>query len=485
MEKERIGMENNPTHPDAVTTHSGSNLAAIPDEAFIMATHTLVVENKTTLRLRKCRLSINAGPDSGKELVSDKERIRVGAHTTNDLVLTEDRTASRHHFEIQYTERGYLLVDLNSTNGTFLDGKRVERAYLNAQSLIRAGSCGLIFNPIDEEVTVLPAEDSQLGDMVGQSVKMRQIFGLIKKIAPMDVSVIIQGETGTGKELVAQAIHENSSRKKGPLVVLDCGAIPPNLIESELFGHEKGAFTGAVSSRPGAFERARGGTIFLDELGELKMDLQPKLLRVLENREVRRVGGNDVIDIDCRVIAATNRDLVKEIQAGNFREDLFFRLSVIGIQLPALRQRRDDIPAITRKALSAPDIVAQHGHKEFTPAAMQIMQAYHWPGNVRELMNVVSHVLTFSEGPLIDVNHLPARIQGQAKEQPLPFNEHLSFKDAKEQLLENFEREYLSQVLKRCDGNISRAARESGLHRKSIERLVKKYQLDTRAMKPK
>jgi DNA-binding NtrC family response regulator len=471
---------------DEIMTSPGEATYLDPfEEAHITATHTLVVENRTTLKVRKCRLTVSAGPDQTKELISDKERIRIGAHSSNDLVLAEDRTASRHHFEIQYTERGYLLVDLNSTNGTFLDGRRIERAYLSPGSQMRAGSSTLTFSPIDEEVTVEPDRDGQLGGMVGQSVKMRQIFGLIKKIAPMDVSVVIQGETGTGKELVARAIHENSSRKKGPMVVLDCGAIPPNLIESELFGHEKGAFTGAVNSRPGAFERANGGTIFLDELGELRLDLQPKLLRVLENREVRRVGGNEVLEVDVRLIAATNRDLVKEIQAGNFREDLYFRLSVIGIQLPPLRQRRDDIPHILRKELADPEIVSKHGRKHFSAAALAVLMAYPWPGNIRELMNVLSHVLTFTDGDEIEVSHLPARVQGQQKEQPLPFNEHLSFKDAKEQLLENFEREYITQVLRRCDGNISRAARESGLHRKSIERLVKKYTLDTRSMKVK
>ncbi len=473
-------------HQDEIMTSPGEATYLDPlEEAQITATHTLVVENRTTLKLRKCRLTVSSGPDAGKEIVSDKERIRIGAHSSNDLVLAEDRTASRHHFEIQYTERGYLLIDLNSTNGTFLDGRRIERAYLSSGSQIRAGSSTISFSPIDEEVTVEPDREGELCGMVGQSVKMRQIFGLIKKISPMDVSVVIQGETGTGKELVARAIHESSMRRKGPFVVLDCGAIPPNLIESELFGHEKGAFTGAVASRPGAFERANHGTIFLDELGELRLDLQPKLLRVLENREVRRVGGNEVIEVDVRVIAATNRDLVKEIQAGNFREDLYFRLSVINIQLPPLRQRRDDIPHILRKGLSDPEVVAKHGRKRFTPAALSMLMSYPWPGNVRELMNVLSHVLTFSDGEEIDVHHLPARIQGQQKEQPLPFNEHLSFKDAKEQLLENFEREYIGQVLRRCDGNISRAARESGLHRKSIERLVKKYQLDTRSMKPR
>ncbi|MBL8940778.1 MAG: sigma 54-interacting transcriptional regulator, partial [Archangium sp.] len=292
-------MSNQPkdSPQDEILTSPGEVGALDPfEEPYITTTHTLVVENRTTLKVRKCRLSITSGPETGKELVSDKERLRVGAHSSNDLVLGEDRAASRHHFEIQYTERGYLVIDLNSTNGTFLDGRRVERAYLSTGSQVRAGQTMVVFAPIDEEVTVEPDRDGELEGMVGQSVKMRQIFGLIRKIAPMDVSVIVQGETGTGKELVARAVHTLSGRKRGPFVVLDCGAIPPNLIESELFGHEKGAFTGAVASRPGAFERASGGTIFLDELGELRTDLQPKLLRVLENREVRRVGGNDVIE---------------------------------------------------------------------------------------------------------------------------------------------------------------------------------------------
>ncbi|MBN1205680.1 MAG: sigma 54-dependent Fis family transcriptional regulator [Myxococcaceae bacterium] len=474
-------------HPDEIGTNPGPAAEFGADPTGAPASTTLVLGHHTltTVKLHKCRLQVSAGPDEGRQVVTDRERLRVGSHPQNDLVLVEDRAASRHHFEIQYTERGYLLVDLNSTNGTFLDGRRIERAYLSPSSQIRAGSSVITFSPINEEVTIEPDREGELCGMVGQSVKMRQIFGLIKRIAPMDVSVIIQGETGTGKELVARAVHELSLRSRGPMVVLDCGAIPPNLIESELFGHEKGAFTGAVSSRPGAFERAQGGTIFLDELGELRVDLQPKLLRVLENREVRRVGGNDVIEVDCRVIAATNRDLQKEITAGNFREDLYFRLSVIQIQLPPLRQRRDDIPNILKRALAEPEVVERHGRKRFSPEALGLLMSYAWPGNVRELMNVLSHVLTFSEGEEILPAHLPPRVRGQAREGPLPFNEHLSFKDAKEQLLENFEREYITSVLARCEGNLSRAARESGLHRKSIERLVKKYQLDAKGMKPR
>jgi DNA-binding NtrC family response regulator len=208
--------------------------------------------------------------------------------------------------------------------------------------------------------------------------------------------------------------------------------------------------------------------------------MQPRLLRVLENREVRRVGGQDVIDIDVRVVAATNRDLTREVQEGNFREDLFFRLNVINVQLPPLRARREDIPHLVLQALAEPEVVQAHGQKQITPAAMGVLQNYAWPGNVRELMNVVSHITTFSEGPDVDVHHLPPRLTNTGQKQPLPFNEHLGFHEAKEQLLESFEREYLTALLKRCEGNISRAARESGMHRKSIERLVKKYELDAK-----
>jgi DNA-binding NtrC family response regulator len=443
---------------------------------------TLRVEVRTRLKVRRCKLSIGAGPQAGAVLVSEKERIRVGTHPTNDLVVT-DRACSRQHCEIQYTDRGYLLVDLESTNGTFVDGKRIERVFLPAGATLTVGTTAISFTPLDEEIEVEPDGEGFLGGMVGRSLKMRQLFGLIKKIAPMDVSVVIQGETGTGKELAARAIHDLSARAKGPFVVLDCGAIPPNLIESEIFGHEKGSFTGATSARPGAFERANGGTIFMDEMGELAIDLQPKLLRVLENRELRRVGGNETIGVDVRVIAASNRDLQKEVQAGNFREDLYFRLSVIHLQLPPLRQRRDDIPHIIRHVLEDKDTLARHGPKRFSQAAMNVLLGYAWPGNVRELINVLSHVLTFSDGPEIDVAHLPPRLHGDAPSSPVPFNEHLSYKDAKEQVLSAFEREYVASVLRRCDGNISRAARESGLHRKSLERLVKKYNLDARAMK--
>jgi len=448
------------------------------------AADTQVVETPTSLHVRRVRLRVQTGPAAGRELTTDQERIRIGNArvppgrdgTGNDLAI-DDKKISRNHCEITLTEKGWLLTDLESTNGTWLDGKRVERDYVSPGSSVVVGDSSILFAPIDEEIVAEPDPNGRFGEMVGRSLKMRQIFGLLKKIAPMDVGVLIGGETGTGKELVARGLHENSERKKGPFVVLDCGSIPENLIESELFGHEKGSFTGATAAREGAFERANGGTIFLDEIGELRLDMQPRLLRVLENREVRRVGGADVIDVDVRVVAASNRDLGVEVAEGNFREDLYFRLNVINVQLPPLRQRPEDIPHLIAHALADPEVVEKHGQKRITPAAMGALQRYGWPGNVRELMNVVSHLLTFSEGPDVDVQHLPPRLTSTGPKPPLPFNEHLGFHEAKEQLLESFEREYLSALLRRCDGNISRAARESGLHRKSIERLVKKYDL--------
>jgi len=450
--------------------------------------HTVVVDLRGRLKTRQCRLVVQTGPGAGRELISEKPRIRIGNARVlpgrdgsgNDLSL-DDRKVSRHHAEITLTDNGYLLTDLGSTNGTWLDGKRVEKAYLSPGMSLLVGDSSILFSPLEDEIVVEADREGAFAGMVGTSLRMRQIFGLLKKVAPMDVGVLITGETGTGKELVARALHSESGRK-GEFVVLDCGSIPENLIESELFGHEKGAFTGATSSREGAFERAQGGTIFLDEIGELRLDMQPRLLRVLENREVRRVGGNDVIDVDCRVVAATNRDLAREVQEGTFREDLFFRLSVINAQLPALRQRTEDIVRIFENALQDPDIIRGHGEKKLTPAAGNVLTNYRWPGNVRELMNVVSHVLTFSDGPEIDVHHLPPRLTGTEPKGPLPFNEHLGFHEAKEQLLESFEREYLSALLKRCEGNVSRAARESGLHRKSIERLLKKYDLAAREL---
>src|SRR4051812_40978731 len=303
------------------------------------------------VNLSQCKLVVLKGSQRGKEFVVSGDVIRIGKVDENDLVLPEE-TVSRVHCEILRDGKGHLLRDLHSTNGTFLDGAEIREAYVRAGSVITVGTVQLKFQPFEERIEILPSDKERLGELVGKSLKMREIFGLVERIGPTEATLLIEGETGTGKDLVARTVHALSKRKDKPFIVVDCGAVSGTLIESELFGHEKGSFTGATTTRQGAFELAHGGTIFLDELGELSLDLQPKLLRVLEQREIRRVGGNRTIKVDIRVIAATKQDLQKEVQKGKFREDLYFRLSVVPLHTPALRERKEDLPLIVQAILA-------------------------------------------------------------------------------------------------------------------------------------
>src|SRR5512142_468075 len=330
-----------------------------------------------TVNLRKCKLVVIKGAQRGTEFVIAGDVLRIGKAPENDLVLA-DETVSRVHFEIARDSKGYLVRDMKSTNGTFLDSAEVKEAYLRAGSVIRAGECELKFTPFEERIEILPSEKEALGEMVGKSSAMREIFGLVERIAPTDATVLIEGETGTGKDMIARTLHQLSPRADKPFIVVDCGAVAGTLIESELFGHEKGAFTGAVSTRQGAFEQATGGTVFLDELGELSLDLQPKLLRVLEQRELRRVGGSKITKVDLRVIAATRKDLRSEVEKGKFREDLYFRLNVVPITAPPLRERREDIPLLIDSMLKklAPD------GAHLTDSTRAALMAHDWPGNV-------------------------------------------------------------------------------------------------------
>jgi DNA-binding NtrC family response regulator len=399
-------------------------------------------------------------------LTTERPTVRIGSHPSCDLVVP-DPTVSRSHCALQLCEDHWRVVDLGSTNGTFVDGTRVEAAHLGSRAALKVGNVAISFQAVDEEIDLQPAES--FGGMVGTSPAMRALFGALARVAPLEISVLIQGETGTGKELVARAIHENSPRKDGPFEILDCSSLAPTLIESELFGHERGAFTGALDRRPGLFERANGGTVFIDELGELPLDLQPKLLRALENRAIRRLGGEEAIPLDIRVIAATNRNLLVEVAENRFRRDLYFRLAALVLETPNLRERIDDLPLLVDHAL------AEH-KKRATEKVISTLMRYDWPGNVRELFNVLFAAAALAEGSVIDVEHLSPRLFGEEKPR-LSFNEHLPYHQAKQRVLEAFEREYLGELIKRCNGNVSRAARESGIHRKSIERLVKKLGL--------
>jgi DNA-binding NtrC family response regulator len=428
-----------------------------------------------TVNLRRCKLIITKGAQRGSEFVVGGDVVRIGKATDNDLVIS-DETVSRNHFEIVRDGKGYLVRDLQSTNGTFLDGAEIKEAYLRAGSVVGAGAVELKFTPFEERIEILPSEREQLGEMVGRSTAMREIFGLIERIAPTDATVLIEGETGTGKDMVARTLHLLSRRKDAPFVVVDCGAVAGTLIESELFGHEKGAFTGAVSARQGAFELASGGTVFLDELGELSLDLQPKLLRVLEQRELRRVGGAKTQKVDLRVIAATRKDLRSEVEKGKFREDLYFRLNVVPITAPALRDRKEDVPILIDHFLARLS-PAGLPPPRLTDATRAALYAHDWPGNVRELRNVLERALALGSDPGALVAPLGSdavRGGGPAAE-PMEFVPGQSFRDTKERWTEAFERRYLTWLLRRADGNISKAARDADMDRKYLHKLLRKY----------
>ena len=305
----------------------------------------------SALHVRCVRLEVATGPDAGAARQFSQPTVRVGTHRSCDLILT-DRRVSRFQCDIVLEPRGYRVRDLGSTNGTFVSGLRINDAFVAPGTTIRMGQTELYLVPLGESVELLLAEADRFHGMVGGSAVMRRLYAAIQKVAPADTTVLITGETGVGKELVADAIHEGSPRRGKPLVVLDCGAIPAHLFEDELFGHERGAFTGALATTAGAFERAHGGTLFLDEIGELPLELQPKLLRAVESRRIRRIGGAQDLACDVRLVAATNRDLAVEVNRRTFRSDLYYRLAVARLHVPPLRERRDDIPALVDHFLS-------------------------------------------------------------------------------------------------------------------------------------
>jgi DNA-binding NtrC family response regulator len=318
---------------------------------------------------------------------------------------------------------------------------------------------------------------TDLADMVGKSAVMVELRERIRKVAAADATVLITGESGTGKELVARSLHQLSRRRAEPFVPVDCAALPESLLESELFGHEKGAFTGASVSRPGLFELAHTGTLFLDEVAELPLSLQAKLLRVLEARQLRRLGGRQLISIDVRLIAATNRDLSKAMEAGKFREDLFYRLNVIPIHVPPLRERREDIPLLAMHFLLRGAAGEAAGPRGFSPEAMALLEQYPWPGNVRELKNAVERARTLATRDYIQPEDLPPEVRQPSPELGERLAATHSFKAAKQELVTEFEERRLRELLERTGWNIAQAARELGIHRKTIERKLKRYNL--------
>jgi DNA-binding NtrC family response regulator len=302
---------------------------------------------------------------------------------------------------------------------------------------------------------------------------MRSIFGMLERIAKTDATVLLEGETGTGKDVLARAIWTESARAQGPFVVVDCGAVSYSLIESELFGHERGAFTGAVAARQGAFELADTGTLFLDEIGELPLDVQPKLLRVLETREFRRVGGNRTVKADVRVVAATKRNLLREVQAGKFREDLYFRLAVVPITVPSLRARREDIPMLVEHILKA-----SGGGLSVSDETMQGLAAHDWPGNVRELRNVLDRAIYMARATgQLELSLVSLPMTGTGGGDAFHFDPAKSYRETRAKYDADFERRYVKWLLARHAGNVSAAAREAKMDRKHLHDMAKKHGL--------
>ncbi len=441
--------------------------------------HTVVASEAEELSFQSYRF---VAADGSERHGFEQRLIHIGSAPDNDLVI-EHPTVSRLHARLEFDRHGYLLRDMRSKNGTFVQGVRVHEAYVPAGARVRFGTAELTFELGEGTVQVAMATTERYGQLIGRSSQMREIFALLAKVAPRDVTVLIEGESGTGKELVADAIHSTSGQHDKPFVVFDCSAVPPELAESELFGHIKGAFTGAVGNRKGVFELADGGTLFLDEIGELPLDLQPKLLRVLETGKVRPVGSGQVRQTKVRVIAATNRQLHHEVDAGNFREDLYYRLAVIRVRLPALRQRPEDIPLLVRHFLE------QHEAADVRVGfeTMQRLQSHPWPGNVRELRNYVERALVLSEPGRLETRHLTDRglsaepsvrdLGDEGGHGTLSVDYELPFKDAKARLLDAFETRYWKRLLDDAAGNVSEAARRGGIHRKSLEYLLKKLDL--------
>lgn len=427
--------------------------------------------------VRKSKLLVISGPLQGRELVIEKDSFTIGSGEGNDLQL-DDSTISRRHCEIRLIAEGFQIRDLGSTNGTRVQGVKVSEAFLDRGTEFQLGQTRVVFCPLHESVEIPLSSRDSFGAVLGRSVAMRRVFHVAETYAPTDATILIQGETGTGKEVLAEEIHRHSKRKDKPFIVIDCAALAKDLIESELFGHIKGAFTGANTDRVGAFEHANGGTVFLDEIGDLSPSLQPKLLRVLEKRELRRVGSNDVRSVDVRIISATNRKLQTEVNEGNFREDLYFRLSVVHTELPPLRKRKEDIPVLAKKFLEefhGPDAMDLVEDFEGT---MEAFKKHDWPGNVRELRNLVE-IASYSERrPLNLGTFLYFGRMAPVEEKNGP--EHKAdrpFKEAKNDLIRDFEQDYLRDLLKRYDGNVSRAAREAGIERAYLQRLIRKYNL--------
>jgi transcriptional regulator with AAA-type ATPase domain len=437
-----------------------------PDEASVATIRQLI----ETIAIPRLSLVVEreGGRVVSRTVNYDGDMCRIGAHSSNDLVLA-DPAVSRFHCRLVLEDSGWRVRDWSSLNGTRLDGVRIRDADLLGDAVLGLGDSIVRVRPVaPAEEELIPTIPS-FGQLSGTSLPMRKLFGMLEKIARSDINVLIEGESGTGKELVANEIVQRSPRAQAPFVVVDCGAITPSLVESELFGHARGSFTGADRDRIGAFEAADGGTVFLDEVGELALELQPKLLRAIEAQEIRRVGETRARKVDVRVISATNRDLEREGNRGRFREDLYFRLAVMRVRMPPLRERLDDMLILVRGFLQA--LGTPEEERLFTPEVLAEMACHDWPGNVRELRNYVERTVVLQKAaPTMRRASIPPA-SASSSGVPAPF------KIAKDAAVDSFERTYLTALLEVAGNNMSKAARLAGMDRMYLHRLVQKHGL--------
>jgi DNA-binding NtrC family response regulator len=412
------------------------------------------------VQLKDCKLAVVDGPDRGRSLKLDVGRITIGADPRCDLVL-EDPSVSGVHAEAALMEEGVRVRDMGSTNGIKFLGNRITDAVLQPGSVVVLGrtTVALLAPETDESA---PVERNDYGPLIGHSPAMRRLFAVLGRLERSPITTLVEGETGSGKTAVAEAIHERSGLE-GTLVVFECGAVSSQLIQSELFGHKKGAFTGAVEDRKGAVEAASGGTLLLDEIGDLPLDLQPVLLRFLETGQAQVVGEPTPRSVDVRVIATTSHDLAQLVREGRFRSDLYYRVSVGRVRVPPLRERPDDILPLANHFLlqSATDSPPEPS-TTLTPPLMALLRSYPWPGNVRQLRNAITRITT-----------LGAPFASEPKpERPEDYH------TAKAELLEQFERNYLEHLMRQEKGNLSAASRQSGLVRHHLRALLKKHGID-------
>ena len=422
--------------------------------------------------VRRFTLRVVEGPDAGALCASTGERLSIGTHPSNQFCLS-DRTMSRFHCEIELGEGRALCRDLGSRNGTRVDGVLIQGAFLRRGSVLALGRNRVMFELADERVSIPLFEGDHFGLLAGRSPAMRAVFARLARAAESDITVLLRGETGTGKDQAAESLHRLGPRANSPFVVVDCGGLPGHLLETELFGHARGAFTGADRDRTGAALAADGGTLFLDEIGELDLDVQPKLLRLLERREVQRVGESRPVPVDVRVIAATSRNLRREVNAGRFRSDLYYRLAVIEIVMPPLRERLEDLPLLVESLLhrsgeaNSPQAGALRG-----PDFVSRLGRHDWPGNVRELRNYVESCLALADhAPPPGDTAGPSHAAGPTVDISLPL------KSARERWVRWFERRYLEGLLGAHGDNVSAAARAAEVDRVYFHRLLRRVGL--------